>query len=233
MTKPLIGISGKQVFGRDVAGNIPSLYEAPAHVYWANYSQGILAAGGIPIYLPLNMDPVDAVERCDGLLLTGGTDISPDLYGQESTTDAFAKEPLRDSLELALMDAAVPAALPVLGICRGHQIINVHAGGSLNQDVPEHGAFDLPITTERHEVTFAEGSVLGSIYPTHHKVNSLHHQTVARLGDGVVATAFDEEGSVEGLELPGLPIVSVQWHPEMMTTRDTDPVFEWLINQSS
>ena len=119
-----------------------------------------------------------------------------------------------DEFEFGLLDAVGETSLPVLGICRGHQVINVHAGGSLNQHVPEHAAFDQTITTRSHEVFFESGSELSRLYGSKSEVNSFHHQTVNRLGEGLEATAYAKDGAIEGLEHTDLPILSVQWHPE-------------------
>ena len=226
--KPLIGVTGKRRFGRDLVGDHRVLADQTVDVFWTNYAQGVLAAGGLPVFLPMDVDPADAATRLDGLLLTGGTDIGPDRYGAEAQTDRFPVEPERDEFELAVLGAATGRRLPTLGICRGHQVVNVFFGGTLHQDVPEHAVFDQPITTRSHPVSFTAGSVLADLYGDTMDVNSLHHQTVDRLGDGLSATARGADGSVEGLEGVDLPIVTVQWHPEMLPTRPTDPVCAWL-----
>ena len=239
MKRPLIGITGKRRFGRDLAGNWSSMSDSSADVFWVMYAEGILSAGGFPVFLPIDVDPVDAVDNLDGLLLTGGTDIDPKHYGEEpehygktSATDLFPYEPMRDEFEFGLLDAVGETSLPVLGICRGYQVINVHAGGSLNQHVPEHAAFDQTITTRSHEVFFENGSELSRLYGSKSEVNSFHHQTVNRLGEGLEATAYAKDGAIEGLEHTDLPILSVQWHPEMLPTRPTDPIFSWLVRNA-
>ncbi|MDE0238454.1 MAG: gamma-glutamyl-gamma-aminobutyrate hydrolase family protein, partial [bacterium] len=141
-------------------------------------------------------------------------------------------EPERDDLELALLSAALDAEVPVLGICRGIQVLNVYQGGTLHQHVPEHGRFDLPIDSTIHEVSFAEGSTLHELYGPSAQVNSLHHQTVADLGHDLTVTARADDGTIEGVEM-GDHVVAVQWHPEMMPTRPTDPIFTWLVNRAS
>ena len=233
MKRPVIGITGKRRFGRDLAGNWSSMSDSSADVFWVMYAEGILSAGGFPVFLPIDVDPVDAIDNLDGLLLTGGTDIEPKHYGETSDTDLFPYEPVRDEFEFGLLDAVVHTPLPVLGICRGHQVINVHSGGSLNQHVPEHAAFDQTITTRFHEVVFENGSELSHLYGPKCEVNSFHHQTVDRVGEGLEATAYAKDGAIEGLEHKDLPILSVQWHPEMLSTRPTDPIFSWLVNNAS
>ena len=105
----------------------------------------------------------------------------------------------------------------------------MHGGGTLNQDVPPHAHFDVPPETTVHSVEFAEGTVLAGIYGASREVNSLHHQTVDEIAPDYVVSARAPDGGVEGLEHRSLPIVSVQWHPEMMAERATDPIFGWLV----
>lgn len=228
--RPLIGLPGRVKAGSDIAGIPTSFGDAQVDIYVSAYAQGVIAAGGLPVHLPIDVDPLLIVERLDGLLLPGGTDIEPSLYGAETETDVYPPEPERDNLELGLYNGAVDRRLPVLGICRGQQLINVGAGGTLHQDVPPHSAFFLPAASEFHEVRFAAGSTLRELYGPTARVNSLHHQAVDVVGADLRATAWADDGVVEGLEHTSLPIVCVQWHPEMMPTRDTDPVFRWLVD---
>jgi putative glutamine amidotransferase len=159
--------------------------------------------------------------------------VDPGRYGHEPVTDAFPPEPLRDDHEFTVLDAALANDLPVAGICRGLQLMNVHAGGTLNQDVPSHSGFAQPATTEWHGVAFEADSVLAGIYGENRQVNSLHHQTVDRLGDGLRISARSDDGSVEGIEYTARPLVAVQWHPEMLSTRAEDPLFAWLVSVAS
>ncbi len=231
--RPLIGVTGRRKRGDQLVGNIAILADFAVDVFYADYGRGVLEAGGVPIFLPLDVDPVDFMDHLDGVLLTGGADIEPARYGHESQTDAFPPEPLRDDHECAVLQAAIDLSLPTVGICRGLQLINVHAGGTLHQDVPAHAGFDHPTATEWHGVSFESGSVLAGIYTDDRRVNSLHHQTVDRLGAGLRATAFAEDASIEGLEHESLPIVAVQWHPEMLPGRPGDPLFAWLVNRAA
>ena len=229
---PLIGITGKRRTGRDLRGSLKVMGDLSLDVYWVDYAQGILAAGGIPVFLPLGVDPALYVERIDGLLMSGGTDIEPMLYGAETDPKTFNPEPIRDVFETALLDAAFESALPIAGICRGLQMINVFSGGSLFQDVPTHAIRDKPPSTEIHTVTMTENSVLEGLYGSSREVNSLHHQSVDRVGEGLRVTARSEDGGIEGVEHESLPVVAVQWHPEMLTSRDSDPLFEWIVNEA-
>lgn len=201
-------------------------------LYMADYARGVIEAGGIPVHIPIDVDPAAVGERLDGIVLPGGTDIDPILYGADPDPELLPLEPERDDLELALLSAALDAEVPVLGICRGIQVLNVHQGGTLHQHVPEHGRFDLPIDSTIHEVSFAEGSTLHELYGPSAQVNSLHHQTVADLGHDLTVTARADDGTIEGMEM-GDHVVAVQWHPEMMPTRPTDPIFGWLVERAS
>ena len=227
--RPLIGLTGRRKIGSDIIGMLAPLADKQLDTYFSDYAHGVIAAGGLPVYLANDVDPVQVVDRLDGILLTGGADIGPARYGAESETDLYPPEPQRDEFELGLLGGASNRGVPVLGICRGHQLINVHAGGNLHKDVPQHAVIDKPPSTETHEVSFEAGTTLGDIYGASAWVNSLHHQTIDALGAGLLATGRAEDGVVEGLEHADLPIVSVQWHPEMMATRDSDPIFAWLV----
>lgn len=227
--KPLIGLVGRRKKGSQIAGMPDILAGLDIDMYFADYGRAVQEAGGLPILLPVDIDPAEYIGRLDGLVMTGGTDIAPARYGHEPDADLIAPEAERDALELALMDLAVERRLPVLGICRGLQLANVHGGGTLHQHVPPHSRFDVAPHTEVHSVEFAAGSVLAGVYGERRDVNSLHHQTVAEVAHDYLVTARGDDGTVEGLEHRTLPIVSVQWHPEMMTGRSTDPIFGWLV----
>ena len=232
MRAPLIGMPGRRKTLASLNGFPETMDTIEVDLFFTDYSRGVIAAGGAPVYLPFGIDPGDIVDRLDGLVMTGGADIDPSCFGRQSETDLFPPEPMRDAFELALLDAAVATSTPVLGICRGLQILNVHAGGTLHQDIPAHARFDIEPAAEVHEVAFEPSSELGRLYGPTRVVNSLHHQTVDDVGDGYRATAHSDDGTVEGLEHTELPIISVQWHPEMMTSRDDDPAFAWIVDQA-
>ncbi len=240
--KPLIGLTGRRRSAAAVAGFPESLHGLAIDLYLADYAREVLAAGGLPVHLPMDADPAEYAEHLDGVLLSGGADLHPAHYGAEPDGNGDY-EPERDDLELGLLAAAKTRNLPVLGICRGLQLINVAAGGTLHQHVAEHARYDVAPDAHVHEVAFQAGSVLAEIYQgpgtdpgaTDHttpdrKVNSLHHQTVDRVGDGLSVVARSTDGTVEGLETADGSIVAVQWHPEMLST--PEPVFDWLIDRA-
>ena len=226
-------------------------------LYIAHYAQAVHAAGAIALHVPLDAEPADVVPHLDAVLLTGGEDVAACLYADRlreqvyEGVDPFAeraagfdndhsdnsspasKVPLRDAFEIALLDAAVNSGLPVLGICRGPQLINIAAGGTLHQHLPEHAATDGPPDATPHTVTTTEGSQLREMYGPEVAVNSLHHQAVDQLGDGYIATAHSADGIIEGIEHTELPILAVQWHPELMTEALTDPCFSWLVERAN
>ena len=233
MSRPLIGLTGGRVAGRDIAQNLDVLGDSPIDIFYADYSQAVIAAGGIPVFLPLDVDPADAAEKLDGLLMTGGDDIAPARYGAELEAHTHAPEPTRDAYELALLDCAADRVLPTLGICRGLQLVNVHAGGTLYQHVPEHAFIDEPGSVEQHVIAIEADSVLAGLYGANTSVNSLHHQSIDQVGPGLRVTATTDDGGVEGVEHVELPIVAVQWHPEMLATAATDPIFRWLVDRAT
>jgi putative glutamine amidotransferase len=226
---PLIGLPGRRVTARDIAGFPPALGHLDTDMYLADFGREVLAAGGLPLHLPLDGDPAAYVPHLDGIVLTGGSDIEPWRYGAEPDGRG-AYEPERDQLELALLEAALAADLAVLGVCRGLQVVNVHAGGSLHQDVPAHARFDVSPAGAVHDVVFDRPSRLHQLYGHRAEVNSLHHQTVDRVGRGLVVTGRAGDGTIEALEMPDRAVIAVQWHPEMSAT--PEPVFDWLVTEA-
>ena len=232
MSRPLIGLTGRRKTAGQLVGTPEVLHHLEGDWFYADYARGVLEAGGLPVNLPLDADPTLYLDRLDGILLSGGADIGAGHYGSDAGEADDPVETERDNFELALFAGARERQVPTLGICRGLQLVNVGSGGTLHQHVPEHAGFTLPTTTLLHDVELQPESVLGSIYGDRHQVNSLHHQTVDTVGEGLRVTAH-HDGSVEGLEHESLPIVAVQWHPEMLPTRATDPIFTWLVSTAS
>ncbi len=218
MGAPLIGIS---VYCEQARWRV---WEMEALVLPRRYADRVAAAGGIPVLLPPVPGIEDALGGLDGLLLSGGGDIDPARYGAEPGPETGNVREDRDSAEFALLEAAMELRLPVLGICRGMQVINVARGGTLHQHLPDvvghDGHAPVPGAFGDHPVRVAPGSRLSRILgeaappqtPTH------HHQAVDELGAGLTATAWAEDGTVEAFELDapgeGPFIVAVQWHPE-------------------
>jgi len=233
VTRPLIGLPGRRKTGAQLIDWPAALADLEMDVYIADYSRAVLVAGGLPLHIPPDVAPADVLPALDGLLLTGGADLDPALYDEESETDDFPPEPERDAFELALLKGAGALDLPVLGICRGLQLVNVAAGGSLHQHVEAHAGFDRPPATELHHVQFAADTQLHGMYGARRSVNSLHHQTVKELGAELIVAAMADDGTIEGIEHPDLPVIAVQWHPEMMNGAAEDPIFAWLVDAAT
>jgi len=203
-------------------------------IYASNqrYVQAVLHAGGVPILIPPlpSGEALTAIQEIlDGLLLAGGADLDPTHYGETPLPEMGTPEPQRDATELAITRWALDKRLPVLGICRGMQLLNVACGGSLYQDLPTQlpSAFDheqqgQARTHIAHEVNTEPGSLLADILGVQHVgVNSFHHQAVRRIGQGLRVTGVAEDGVAEAIEIPDLPFVlAVQYHPEELESND-------------
>jgi putative glutamine amidotransferase len=187
-----------------------------------DYVRAVERAGGIPLALA-TADAGPLLDCVRGLVLSGGSDVDPALYGAAPHSKLGRVSRARDDFELALVRDALRRRLPVLGICRGHQLLNVALGGTLIQDIPAAVVGDVPHDSRRerwevaHEVAFTPGTRLHSLFAGRTvAVNSFHHQAIDRLGDGLVVSARSRDDRViEGIELPDRPFVlGVQWHPE-------------------
>ncbi|MGL5407095.1 MAG: gamma-glutamyl-gamma-aminobutyrate hydrolase family protein [Propionibacteriaceae bacterium] len=225
--------------GKPIIGIVSGFFHNPAHMFPGypqlslneDYTRSITAAGGVAIVIPIGEDVSvagEVLELVDGLVFSGGQDIDPQLYGQVARPLCGEPSPLRDDFELALMGAALASDVPVFGICRGLQLLNVALGGTLHQDLSEAGATDqhsypsLPAHL-RHPVSFAEGSFLRRwTDAAEARVNSFHHQVAATLGTGLVSVASSPDGLVEAVERDGGHAFcgAVQWHPEMTSRED-------------
>lgn len=219
--KPLIGIT-------------TASYTDNGILYNRSYNavpRAVAQAGGLPVLIPTGIGE-DALreiyERLDAVLLPGGPDVDPSVYGQEKHSTTRIDAP-RDAIELPLARWAAADDLPMFGICRGHQVINVALGGSLIQDLPSqrelvHDIPDgQPRSTILHAVTVEPNSKLASILgEAEVPVNSLHHQAVDQIAPGMVITAYSPDGIIEATEMPDKRFaVSVQWHPEDLTHEPT------------
>src|SRR4051794_30127822 len=174
---PLVAVTGRRRPALGVHDGPSELDQLEVEVYFAGYADRLAAAGALPVHVPAGADPRAGAARGDGLVLTGGTDVDPALYGQEPHASGRL-DPARDDPEPALLAAALERDLPVLAICRGLQLLNVHLGGTLHQHLAAH-----PIGGDGvHEVRFTGDGTLRGIYGPRCPVNSLHHQSVATPG---------------------------------------------------
>jgi len=215
-TLPVIGLTTYRQQARS------GVWDVPASFLPAVYLDGVTRAGGIAALLP--PQPVDdviaeqVIDRLDGLILTGGKDVNPEAYGHQPhpATEQPARE--RDAWEFALVGAALRRGLPVLGICRGPQVINVALGGTLHQHLPDvvghsgHRVADA--TFAAHPARIAQGSRLRRLLGESVQTRCYHHQGIDQLGRGLIASATCD-GVIEGIEMTGGDfVVGVQWHPE-------------------
>ena len=190
------------------------------------YARAVEIAGALPVLEEAR--PGLTTGECSGLLLTGGCDVNPALYGEDAGPETQQPDDERDAVEGALIDEALARDLPLLAICRGMQILNVHLGGALVQHLPG-AARHVRRTPDRglpaHRVVIEPGTLLASIAQRETwEVNSRHHQAVARLGSGLRVCARDpEDGAIEAIELPGRRyVLAVQWHPENQAPEDPE-----------
>jgi putative glutamine amidotransferase len=216
LTKPIIGI------GSDVHHLRGKRDRAFAYM---TYVEALRRAGAVPVVIPPQPEnAAELVEGLDGILLAGGEDCDPAVYGEERHASVTKlMEQRRQENDLALAKVARERGIPTLGICLGLQMMNVAGGGTLVQDIDSQVETDIrhasiPENRARHDVLIEEGTKLSTMLPAVElNVNSSHHQSVARVADGLRVTAHAPDGVVEGLEDPRHPFyVGVQWHPEDM-----------------
>lgn len=224
MNKPIIGIPGNILRGLEQAFGLPVTYTPQGFI------EGIQIANGVPLIFPIS-PPEDAsyyVDQIDGLLLTGGQDISPMLSGEEPHLKLEITKPARDAFEMALIKETLAQHKPILAVCRGMQLLNVVHGGTLYQDVSDYK--DLAVqhvqqtysNTGSHTITLDEESQLGHIFGPTYLVNSYHHQAIKELAEPFKAVAWSKDHLIEGFETTDSEqhIIAVQWHPELMLKED-------------
>lgn len=233
--------AGEHARYRPVIGIPADHAEAPdttiSHPRWLlneTYVNAIVDAGGLPVVLPVLPDPSDQLlHLLDGVLLSGGGDIDPTHFGRRQHRSTAGISAERDDLELRTFGAAKAHGLPILGICRGLQLINVAMGGTLVQDIPDERAGSsqhrqhldgLARDDVSHAVCLAVDSQLAEIYgSTRVMTNSYHHQAVDDLADGLTITGRADDGTIESFEAESGPfVIAVQWHPETLYRRHTD-----------
>lgn len=231
--QPLIGIMA----------TIHELNDVPGFTRLNNtYVISVSQAGGVPIVIPTRLTEAERqriVTLCDGFVFSGGIDITPSFFGEDAHAGIGECHFGLDQVQLDLMHDVLRARKPLLGICRGHQLLNVACGGTLYQDLSEipnqvlKHRQDTPYGDVVHRITIQEDSLLADLLGTDILVNSYHHQSVKDAGHGVRITAYAADGVAEAIELTDYPFaVGVQWHPEVMVTAGDQsmlPLFEKLV----
>lgn len=235
MTKPIIGITTNLLYrpgpssGRYATNNNQ------------DYEEAIFRTGGIPILLPPTTSIKDIeiqLNICDGLLLAGGDDVNPILYGEQPSKYLGETNALVDLHHLTLTKLALERQMPILGICRGMQVLNIARGGNIYQDLSEYPHQYLqhqqkaPRHDAIHTISTDKNCLLNQILGSSFNTNSFHHQVIHNLGSDIIATAWSKDFAIEGIELLNYPFaLGVQWHPEIMLTHTDEmlPLFKKFI----
>lgn len=230
--KPIIGIMPLFDMEKDSIWMLP------------DYMNAVLECGGIPVIFPITSDEKVIKElsnKASGFIFTGGPDVDPSLYNQEKLEWCGSICACRDTLEMKVLKEATKLDKPILGICRGFQIINVFFGGTLYQDLPSENPsyvnhrMDSPNNRYEHSVNIEENTITYSIFGKETMVNSCHHQGVKKLGDTLKAVAWANDGLIEAFERPGTKFtLCVQWHPERLYLIDDKQklLFKKLVEKS-
>lgn len=241
MMRPLIGVTGRRVRLALLQGADPRYGDRCLDTAQSDFSARIAAAGGLPVVLSFDTDPEEVCSWLAAVVVAGGQDVHPACWGGDTTvvrdvdprTDIVVHDVDRDAYEIALVRAALDRRIPVLAVCRGLQVLNVALGGTLVPDLPAGPVRHLSSAIapydgdDDHVVTFAEGSLACDLYGERATTNSWHHQAVDRCGVGLVVTGRAADGVVEAVEVPGHPVLGVQWHPEW--TVGPDPATAWVV----
>ena len=229
MARPIIGITA---YAEEATWGV---WTVPAALIPLSYVRSVERAGGRALLVPPSDDGVEeTLDRLDGIVLSGGSDVDPDAYGADAHPATTGTRPERDSAELALLTAALERDMPVLAVCRGSQVLNVALGGDLEQHVPDRvghdGHKEVPGTFSKHVVEPVPGTVLAPLIGERTTVKSHHHQGYGRLGRGLREAARAEDDTVEAIEDPSRRFtVGVLWHPE---EGDDLRLFEELVEQA-
>ncbi|CAL9370829.1 Putative glutamine amidotransferase [Streptomyces sp. enrichment culture] len=243
--RPVIGITGRRYRLHLIEGADERYGDRCTDSYMSDFASRVALAGGLPVHLSYDTDATDICQWLSGVVITGGQDVHPACWGGDTTpvrdidprTDPMVHDVARDEYEIGLVRAALERGIPVLGVCRGLQVLNVALGGTLIADLPPGSVSHLSAEaaptdgTLDHLVTFEEGSIAAGLFGGHAVTNSWHHQAVDRCGTGLVVTGRTSDGVIESVELPGAPVLGVQWHPEWM--KSADPTITWIVQAAA
>ncbi len=239
--RPLVGITGRRYRLGLLRGSDGRYGDRCLDSYMSDFATRVAQAGGLPVHVSYDTDVSAVCDWLAGVVITGGQDVHPTCWGGDTSvvrdvdprTDPMTHDLARDDYEIALVRAALDRGIPVLGVCRGLQVLNVALGGTLiahlEPGAVSHLSAEAAPTdgTADHVVTFEEGSLAAELLGESATTNSWHHQAVDRCGAGLVVTGRASDGVVEAVELPGAPVLGVQWHPEWMES--ADPTLTWVV----
>ena len=225
MRKPLIGITSSYEHNPESE----NAYKTSVSI---DYSRAVMNAGGIPVVLPVhdNIEVIkEQISHLDGLLLSGGVDSDPALYGEDSLQEIGVISPERDKFEIMLLEEYLKTGKPILAICRGLQLVNIYFGGTLYQDIKyldtqiQHKQkWHLYLPTHNIDI-LGKDNILYEIFGEKTRVNSFHHQMIKDLAKGLTPIAKSSDGVIEALQKKDHPFFyATQWHPEMMAVRGND-----------
>lgn len=242
--RPLIGITGRRFRLSLLQGADERYGDRCIDTSMSDFATRIAEAGGLPVQLSYDTDPEAICDWLTGVVIAGGQDVHPACWGGDTAavrpvdprTNTMVHDRERDEYEIAVVRAALDRGIPVLGVCRGLQVLNVALGGTLVPDLAPGTVTHLsPETaptdgTVDHLVSFEDGSIAARLFGGDVVTNSWHHQAVDRCGVGVVVTGSTSDGVVEAIEVPGHPVLGVQWHPEWM--KSADPTLTWVVEEA-
>ncbi|MGX7245343.1 gamma-glutamyl-gamma-aminobutyrate hydrolase family protein [Enterococcus quebecensis] len=239
MRRPIIGIAANEI---EDAG--AKLYHLPISYTPLGYVKAVQHAGGLPVLLPVGSPELakEYVTQIDKLILAGGQNVSPTLYGEDILVEEATLSDERDQFELALIEETLAQKKPIFAVCRGLQLVNVALGGSLYQDISHfnqskiaHMQIPIPREIPTHRIRTEESSILRKIYGKETTVNSFHFQAVKKLARELKITALSEDGVIEGVESkdPMLAFLGVQWHPDFAYDylEQEMEVFRYVVNK--
>ncbi|MFC4945093.1 gamma-glutamyl-gamma-aminobutyrate hydrolase family protein [Pseudonocardia sp. GCM10023141] len=240
-------MTGRRSHGSLAADRDPRYVGADFDSFLADFARSISEAGGLPVYLPFEATWPEVLRGVDAVVLSGGQDVHPTRWGGDAHVDNtfsgdprtsyIVYDPARDTHEIALARGAVTAGVPVLGVCRGTQVLDVALGGTLVPHLEDTGVEHLSPAAAPHDgaadhvVRTVEGSLAHALFGASFVTNSWHHQAVAEPGPELVVTGRTPDGVAEIIELPGRPVLGVQWHPEWQV--NPGPVFVWLVAEAA
>ncbi|WP_280236446.1 gamma-glutamyl-gamma-aminobutyrate hydrolase family protein [Nocardia cyriacigeorgica] len=238
--KPLIGLTGRRFRTELIRGSHPGYGQRRTDSFISDFADRITRAGGVPVMLPYDAEPEALGQWLSGVVVTGGQDVHPSYWGGDESVvsgvdplaDPSVHDPVRDEFEMALTRVALDREIPLLGVCRGMQVLNVTLGGTLIPDLPvgpvRHLMSSGPLSDgdPDHMVTFDAGTIAQKVFGDRLVTNSWHHQAVDVCGDGLVVTGRTDDGVAESIELAGAAVLGVQWHPEWMES--DDGALRWL-----